>query len=196
MKKSLSQDVRAYLTVGEAARHCRVSPPALRAWIRDGKLRAFRTLGKHCRIELKEFQRFLREHGMPPYPAPPPETRILVVDDQPRIVDVLVDFLAGDPRGFKLETATDGYEALIKVGAFNPALLILDVAMPRLDGIEVCRRLKADPETRAIKILGITGYPDMIPPLLRAGADACLAKPLVLATVQQEIDRLLGGLEA
>jgi len=184
-----------YLTTGEAARHCQVSIPALKRWIRDRRLVAFKTPGGHYRIELKEFQRFLQQHGMPAYPAQSPQARILIVDDEPTIVDVLVDLLAGDPRGFKLETATDGYEALVKVGAFKPSLVILDVHMPLLDGMEVCRRLKASPETRAIKILGITGYSDMIPTLREAGADACLSKPLDLRAMKQELERLLASPE-
>ncbi len=128
---------------------------------------------------------------MPAYPVLPQAARILLVDDQQEIVDLLAEFLAAGPQGFKVETATDGYEALLKVGGFKPSVLILDVAMPLLDGIEVCRRLRANPETRAIKILGVTGYPDRIPALMKAGADACLTKPLDPGRVQQEVDRLL-----
>ncbi len=191
-KKKTSVDLNTLLTTGQAARHCQVSVPGLRRWVREGKLLGFRTPGGHYRIELNEFQRFLNQHGMPAYPVPSPDVGILIVDDEPAIVALFVDFLTADPRGFKLEMATDGYEALIRVGAFKPALLILDVAMPRLDGLEVCRRLKAAPETRAIKILGITGYPDMIPALLEVGADACLTKPVDLGRVRQELERLLG----
>lgn len=188
-----------HLTAGKAARHCRVTIPTIRRWIQDGRLVAFKTLGRHCRIDLEDFRRFLRQHGLPPYPVFSTETRILVVDDEALIVEGLVEFLSADPRRFKLETATDGYEALIKVGSFKPSILILDVLMPRLDGVELCQRLKADPETRAIKILGITAYLDKIPELLKAGADACLSKPLNLGKLQQELDRLLsarGGEEA
>lgn len=185
----------SYITTGQAARHCQVSLPALKRWIRDGRLTAFKTPGGHARIEVKEFQRFLKQYAMPAYPGPQSETRILIVDDEPAIVDLFVDVLTRDPRRFKLETATDGYEALIKVGDFKPSLLILDVVMPKLDGIEVCRRLKADPETRGMKILGITGYPDMIPDLLDAGADACLSKPPALAQLRQELKRLLASLK-
>lgn len=154
---------------------------------------AFRAPGGHWRVEVGEFRRFLKEYGMPPLPVPSPDTRILVVDDEPRVVDVIVASLARDPRGFKVEAATDGYEALIKVGAFKPSLLILDVAMPRVDGVEVCRRIKAEPETRTVKILGITGYPDTIPAMLEAGADACLIKPLDLQQLHQELDRLVSS---
>jgi excisionase family DNA binding protein len=189
-RKKLSH-LTTVVTVGQAARHCQISLPSLRNWIKAGQLAAFRTPGGHYRIELSELQRFLRTHGMSPYPGPTAPPRILIVDDEQPIVDFLVDFLRGDPRKFKLETATDGYEALIKVGAFKPSLLILDVLMPRLDGIEVCRRLKGDRKTREIKILGLTGYPDRIPFLLQAGADACLTKPVALRELEQALDRLL-----
>ncbi len=182
---------RASLTAGQAARHCQVSIPAFKRWVREGRLVAFRTPGGHYRIELSEFRRFLQQHSMPAYPAAAPTARILIVDDEPLIVDLLVDLLGPNTRGFKVETATDGYEALIKMGALNPDLLILDVVMPLLDGIEVCRRLKANPQTRAIRILGVTGFPDMIPALMEAGADACLTKPLDPGLVTQEVERLL-----
>jgi excisionase family DNA binding protein len=185
---------RLCLTTGQAARYCPVSIPALKRWIRDGRLTAFKTPGGHCRIELEELQRFLRQYGMLLHPTPAPDIRILIVDDEPAIVDLFVDLFAGDPRGFHLETATDGYDALIKIGMFRPSLLILDVFMSHLDGIAVCRRLKVNPETQAIKILGITGYPRLIPALLEAGADVCLPKPLQFRHVQQTLEHLLASL--
>ncbi|MBI3457962.1 MAG: response regulator [Candidatus Rokubacteria bacterium] len=187
---------RRTITTGQAARHCEVSVPTIRRWMREGRLRGFTTVGRHVRIGLDEFRRFLREHGMPPYPAGPSETRILIADDEPEVIGLLAECLGTDPRHPKLETATDGYEVLIKVGLFRPSLLILDVHMPQLDGIKVCRRLKGEPETRAIKILGITGYPEAIPPLMEAGADGCLAKPLDFGQFRQQLDRLLPSEEA
>ncbi len=187
----IKKTTRSQLTAGQVARHCQVSIPAVRKWIQQGKLVALRTPGRHYRIDINEFQRFLSQHGMPTLPSA--EARILIVDDDPDIASLLADFFARDPRGFKLESATDGYEALMKVGAFKPSVLILDVVMPRLDGMEVCRRLKANSETRSITILGITGYPHMIPAVLEAGADACLTKPLELGRVRQEVDRLLAS---
>ena len=193
MKKSDNSENQAgSLTTGEAARHCQVSSAALKRWIRAGRLAGFKTVGGHARIPVDEFRRFLREHGMPPYPAstsaPIP---VLVVDDEPDVVGFLTALLAEHPLGFKVETATDGYEALIKVGAFKPALLILDVLMPLLDGVEVCRRLKRNPATRELKILGISGFPDAVAALLAAGADACLTKPLSLQAIERELERLL-----
>jgi len=178
------------ITTQEAADHCQVSIPTLKRWIQAGSLPAFRTPGGHHRIVLSEFQKFLQTEGMPPYPSES-AARILIADDNPGTVAVLTEALAADPRGFNLASATDGYEALVKVGAFRPAVLILDVLMPALDGIAVCRRLRGGPETSHIRILGITGQPDLIPELLRAGADGCLAKPWRIEDLRSELDRLL-----
>jgi two-component system response regulator VicR len=186
-----------YITTGEAATHCQVSLPALRRWIRDGRLRAFQTPGKHARIEVGEFRRFLKDYGMPPYPrveaAEAP--RVLVVEDEPNVLDILTRLLAANPRRPTIETAVDGYEALIKVGTFKPSFLVLDVVMPKLDGLEVCRRLRANPETRDIRILAVTGRMDMVESVIQAGAVTCIMKPFDFDSVDRELDRFLGSPE-
>jgi CheY-like chemotaxis protein len=156
---------------------------------------------KKYKIQYWRIRKKCKNHNNPvsvrilPHPPPASPTRILIVDDELQVVDFFVDLLTEDPRGFLLDTATNGYEALIKVGTFQPSLLILDAVMPRLDGVEVCRRLKAAPATRAMRILGITGYSNMVPALLEAGADACLVKPLAFQLVQEELQRLMASLE-
>jgi len=172
-----------------------VSIPTLRRWIRAGELGAHLTPGGHRRIDLPEFQRFLRAQGRPAYPvAPEPRTRVLLVDDEPLVLEMLHDLLVDGP--FAIETATDGYEALVKVGTFRPALIILDVVLTGLDGIEACRCLRRLPETRDVGILGVTGHPSMVPVLLGAGADACVTKPLDLDVVCREITRLTSAAAA
>ena len=179
----------AHLTTRQAAAHCRVSIPTLRRWIRTGALGAHLTPGGHRRIDLYEFQRFLSAQGRPAYPdATEPRTRVLLVDDEPLVVQMLHDLLVDGP--FAVETATDGYEALVKVGTFRPALIILDVVLAGLDGVEACRCLRRMPETKGVRILGVTGHPSMVPVLLGAGADACVTKPLDLELVYREINRL------
>ena len=187
--KRPSAEGREDLTTRQAASHCRVSIPTLRRWIRAGDLGAHLTPGGHRRIDLPEFQRFLRAQGRPAYPvASGARARVLLVDHEPLVVQLLHDLLAD---GFVIETATDGYEALVKVGTFRPALIILDVVLAGLDGIEACRCLRRLPETREVRILGMTGHPSVVPVLLGAGADACVTKPLDLDQVGHEIKRLL-----
>ena len=183
------------ITTGEAARHCQVSVPALRRWIRDGRLQAFRTPGKHSRIEIREFQRFLVEYRLPPYPRTEasPTPRVLVVEDDSEVRQLFVGILARQPRPPIVETAVDGYDALIKVGIFRPTVVILDVVMPKMDGLEVCRRLRKSPETREIKILAVTGRTEAVPDVIAAGADACLTKPFDFGAVDRELERFLGA---
>jgi excisionase family DNA binding protein len=186
---------RAHLTTRQAAAHCRVSIPTLRRWIRAGDLHAYLTPGGHRRIDLDEFQRFLAAQGRPPYPdGAGARTRLLIVDDEPLVVAMLVDLLSGGP--FTVETATDGYEALVKVGTFRPAVIILDAVLPGLDGVEACRCLRRLPETRDIRILGVTGHPSVAPGLRGAGADACVSKPLDPNLVVRELERLAASTRA
>jgi excisionase family DNA binding protein len=180
---------RTHLTTRQAAAHCNVSIPTLRRWIRSGELGAYLTPGGHRRIDLDEFQRFLRSKGRPAYPiGSAPRPRLLVVDDEPLVVSMLVDLLA-DGR-YTIETASGGYEALVKVGTFRPDVIILDGVLPDLDGIEACRCLRRIRETSDIRILGVTGHPAMVPLLLGAGADACVTKPLDPDMVCRELERL------
>ena len=185
------------ITTGEAANHCQISLPALRRWIKNGQMRAVQTPGKHARIEVGEFQSFLTRHGMRPYPRTdvPERPQVLVVEDDPDVLRVLTAMLAADRRVPLVETAVDGYDALIKVGTFKPSFLILDVVMPKLDGIEVCRRLRASPETRGIKILAVTGRSDIVENVLAAGADACLTKPFDFERLGAELARFLSSSE-
>lgn len=193
--KAGSAGRRAHLTTRQAAAHCRVSIPTLRRWIRAGDLHAYLTPGGHRRIDLDEFQRFLAAQGRPPYPdGAGARTRLLIVDDEPLVVAMLVDLLSGGP--FTVETATDGYEALVKVGTFRPAVIILDAVLPGLDGVEACRCLRRLPETRDIRILGVTGHPSMAPVLRGAGADACVSKPLDPNLVVRELERLAASTRA
>ena len=106
-------------------------------------------------------------------------------------MQVLADFFSRQGGRFLVETATHGYEALIKAGALRPAVVVLDAVMPRLDGIEVCRRLTGTPETGGTKIIGLTGHAAAVPELLAAGAHACLVKPVELAELGRTVDRLL-----
>jgi hypothetical protein len=70
----------------------------------------------HCRVELAELPRFRRQYGLSVYPSSAPYIRILIINDEPSIVDLFIDLLTGDPQGFKLDTATDGDQVVPGVG--------------------------------------------------------------------------------
>jgi two-component system, cell cycle response regulator len=119
--------------------------------------------------------------------------RILVVDDSELSVKLLVGWL--EHESYVVSTAVDGFEALAKIEAERPDIVVLDVLMPGLDGFETCRRIKADPATADIPIILVTALDD-VDDLVRgfeAGADDFLTKPFngreLMARVRLQLRR-------
>jgi DNA-binding response OmpR family regulator len=108
----------------------------------------------------------------------PPRAKILIVDDEPFNVDLLEQELAD--LGYETISARDGQEALDKVAAAVPDLILLDVMMPIMDGFTVCRRLKDHDETRLIPIVIMTALGAVEDRIkgIEAGADDFLTKPV------------------
>jgi two-component system, cell cycle response regulator len=104
--------------------------------------------------------------------------RILVVDDSEVNVELLVAVLAAEH--YVVSAAYDGSEALAKIEAEKPDIILLDIMMPGLDGYEVCRRVKADPATADIRIMMVTALSgvDDLKRGLEAGADDYLTTPV------------------
>jgi len=182
-------------TTFEAAKLCHVSPLSIINWVNAGKLPAFRTPGGHRRIRREDLIRFMRESGMPL----PEELRdgsgrprVLVVDDDVTIRDVLAENLAGREKPYEVMTAADGFEAGRLVATFRPDVVLLDLRMPGMDGFQVCRTIKADPETSNTVVIAMTGYytPETEAKILECGAMRCVAKPLEPSTLAALIDGL------
>jgi DNA-binding response OmpR family regulator len=100
---------------------------------------------------------------------------ILLVDDEPSIIQLARMYL--EREGFRIESANDGEAALEKITRLHPTLVVLDIMLPRLDGLEVCRRLRA--EQNATAILMLTARDEDIDKIvgLELGADDYLTKP-------------------
>jgi len=117
--------------------------------------------------------------------------RILVADDNPANVDILQTRLA--VHGYEIVTAGDGEEALAVAREKQPDLILLDVMMPRMDGLEVCRRLKADTALPFIPIILVTAKADTkdIVAGLEAGGDEYLTKPVDQAALVARVKSML-----
>lgn len=188
----MSEDDKPY-TTGEIAAICHVTINAVKKWIASGKLSAFRTPGGHYRVNREDFVEFLEKYKLEVKQEHFPEKRkILIIDDENDVVEFLKGALEAMDSAYLIETAGDGYEALIKVGDFKPELLILDIRMPKIDGFEVCRRIKGDPGTDGIKILAVSAYGrDDLEKIRQCGADNCLPKPIRLKEFRRHVQRLL-----
>ncbi len=104
-------------------------------------------------------------------------SKILIVEDEPDIVELLVYNL--DQAGFETEAVFNGADALEQVKIQQPDLVLLDLLLPEVDGLEVCRTLKRDPETTGIPIIMLTAKGEAIDRIvgLELGADDYITKP-------------------
>ena len=119
--------------------------------------------------------------------------RILVGEDDPAFARLYAAY--GESRGHRVLVAKDGAEALLAAAAERPDLVLLDVAMPKLDGRDVLRQLKANPATAAIPVLVVTAYggdQNLRDLLLELGAVDVLEKPVDLAIAFNKAERLVG----
>src|SRR5439155_518346 len=111
----------------------------------------------------------------------PPETalpRILIAEDNPQGAELLEAYLSDG--AYETQTAADGEETLRLVHDWRPDLILLDIMMPKISGFEVCKRLRADPTTRDIAVLMVTGLdqPSDIDKAVEAGTEDFVTKPI------------------
>lgn len=123
---------------------------------------------------------------MTDYPPPTTRSSILVIDDTPANIEVLYAMLAQD---YEILFATSGPQGLELAATANPDLILLDIRMPAMDGLEVCRRLKDDASTRHIPVIFLTAMSDDGHEIdgLRAGAIDYIGKPYNQAVVRQRL---------
>jgi CheY-like chemotaxis protein len=125
------------------------------------------------------------------------ETNVLIVDDNPMNMKLVRVLLTGE--GYEVRTAADAVEALDVLREWRPHLILMDIQLPGIDGLELTRRLKADSATDRIIIIGLTAYAMKGDEerILAAGCDAYIAKPIdtrtlpgVIATIIEKGSRL------
>ncbi len=118
--------------------------------------------------------------------------KILVVDDEIYIVHIL-DFSLG-MEGYEVLTALDGEQALEKARAEKPDLIVLDIMMPKLDGYETCKRLKAEDDTKAIPVILLSAKGRNVDQKVgfEVGADDYITKPFSPRKLVERINAILG----
>ncbi|MFU8817728.1 MAG: response regulator [Pseudomonadales bacterium] len=176
---------KGFLTPNEVASLLMVSPITVRQWAQKGLLEAQTTAGGHRRFSRAVVERFARERGVS---LPHTHQRLLIVDDNRELNGYLAALFAAEVPGLEIHSAHDGFEAGRRVQAHKPTVVLLDVMMPGMDGIEVCRSLKRDPDTAHVRVVAMTGYhtPEVEQKILAAGAQVLLKKPFSSDEVLRE----------
>jgi len=120
-----------------------------------------------------------------------PKQKLLIIEDERSLVEVLVYNLK--QAGFDVLASTDGQDGLRQAQLHLPDLILLDLMLPVLDGLEVCRQLRADPRTRDIPVLMVTAKGEEVDEIVgfQLGADDYVVKPFRLGSLMQRIKALL-----
>ncbi len=120
--------------------------------------------------------------------------KILIVDDEKKFSNLLKKFF--EKNNFIAEMAFDGWDAGLKAAQFMPSIIILDIALPGINGMEVCKNLKENPKTTNIKVIAISGdlrHSEKI--ILDAGADIYFTKPVDFDTLLTVSNEFVGQVE-
>ena len=184
---------KTVFTTGEAAEICGLSQQTIIRCFDSGQLGGFRVPGsKFRRIPRDKLLRFIKENGIPLDGLESDKTRVLVVDDDPDIVELLVDALASDGR-FEVRTANTGFDAGVEANRFRPDVVILDYMLPDINGNVVCKTIRESEDLQYTRILIISGVVNRaeVDGLLEAGADDFIKKPFNIETVIERIVELV-----
>jgi excisionase family DNA binding protein len=181
-------------TTGEAAKICKVSQQTIIRCFDSGQLKGFRVPGSRFRrIPRAELFMFMRDNGIPTDALESGKRKIMVVDDDVALVELITDMLERDGR-FEVRSVNNGFDAGMMVKEYHPDLLVLDVMLPDINGKEVCQRVRGDSTMDDVKIICISGMveQDKIEDLRQSGANEFLQKPFEMDTL---IERMCGLLD-
>lgn len=170
-----------YITTSEAGNICGVTRTTITRWIGEGLLNAFITPGGHRKIRREDLNRFLVAKNInPPEATDPGKKNILVVDDNPYDLKLFEAFFLIAKDKYQVHTASDGFEAIYKIGEVKPGIVVLDLMMPDVDGFEVCTKIKSNKNTKHIKVIITTAHGEEKnrEKALECRADAFFTKPL------------------
>ena len=173
-------DQASLLTPTQAAELCGVDRTTMRRWLVSGEIPHSVTAGGWRRIARADLATFMRAHAIPvpPWLDPGPR-RVLLVDDEPAVTDGLRRALLRIDGSLEIETATDGFSAGVLALSFDPHVMVLDLVMPGMDGLEVCRWAARQRCLASMAVVVLSGDMDDATErqLLALGVKACLPKP-------------------
>ena len=144
-------------TTKQAAELLGVSLRTAQLWVESGVLKAWKTAGGHRRISRESVETLLQEkHRALGAESDESPFRILIVEDEPDILKLYQLAIKSWGLPVEIYTAENGIEGLLRLGQFRPSVLITDLLMPSMDGLEMIRMLRTDPEYKDMTIIVVT----------------------------------------
>ena len=178
---------KLFFTTFEIAKICGVFPSTVINWVNQGQLNSSHTAGGHRRIARQDLLDFLRKLNYPiPASLAGGRKKLLIVDDEPDTCRLLQRTFKDQSGELEVSTLESAIDALVEIGKTPPDLVILDVVMPVMDGASLCASLKANPATRDIKLIAITGkrLPEKKLQFIKDNTNAFFRKPLTIADLR------------
>jgi excisionase family DNA binding protein len=168
MQNSRAPLVPPSYSTAHLARRLGVSVPTVQRWVDLGHLKAWKTVGGHRRIDAESAETFIRvqaqQRGGPAADAAVATVEavapfsVLVVDDNPNDRDLLCALVEMAVPGGRIVVAHNGFDALIEVGKAMPDLIVTDISMPHMDGVEMIRHLSTQGEQRPPAIVAVSSH--------------------------------------
>lgn len=178
------------LTTGEVARICSVAPRTVSKWFDSGQLRGYRIPGsKDRRIPLNALVGFMKQHNIPMDGLQSSQTRVLIVDDEDEVVDALEKVLA-EQANYDIHVARTGFSAGVECEKFRPHVLLLDIHLSDVDGVEVCHNVRENADLQMTKVIAMSGKltDGQAHQLLQRGFDGYLKKPFHIRQVIEAVE--------
>lgn len=185
--------MKTVFTTGEAAKICKVSQQTIIRCFDSGQLKGFRVPGSRFRrIPRDQLYSFMRDNGIPTDALDSGKRKLLIVDDDQDLVDLLVDHFARDER-FDVRSVNNGFGAGMLIKEFRPDLVVLDIMLPDINGMEVCQLVRSDKSMDDVRIICISGMveEDRIQKLRDAGANDFIKKPFDVDHLTNRVCQLL-----
>ena len=178
-------------TTGAAAKLLSLRRRTVTNYCEEGKIAATQNrISKRWSIRQEDLARFMKMHGLSAGNKSV-LPRVLVVDDEPGIVRTITKILRKSGRELLIDSASNGYEALIRIGSDVPDLIFLDIRMPGMDGRDILKAIRNSPDTEKLKVVVVTGFPEEIDEMIALGADDALPKPFRAEQILQQTDKFL-----
>jgi excisionase family DNA binding protein len=194
-----SHKVRTFSAL-EVAKLCGVVNQTAINWIRSGHLKAFSTPGGQYRVYAEDLVSFLKERNMrvpeelhEDLTMPVDPGLALIVDDDKDLNTILKRLLERKIEELRVAQAFDGFEAGRLIAERHPAIVLLDLNLPGVDGISLCKKIRSDESLGQPAVISMTGIAqeEAQPRMMEAGANAFFSKPLNFEALIAKIKELL-----
>ena len=178
-------------STGEVASLLGLPRRTLTKYCAEGRINAVQNpISKTWKVRQPDLVEFMKKNGLTPLQTSD-RPKILIVDDEPSMVSIITEILSRTGWDLSIDSTTDGFEALIKIGSEMPDLIVLDVQMPGTNGRDILTAIKRGQITRKIKVIVVSGYPDKIDEMLELGAEEALVKPFKKEHLLKKVKELL-----